>query len=243
MIHKGSKAFYDEEADKYDTLRWRTQAGRFVNECQMNIISEFIHDINKKRVLEIGAGTGRFTEVLLNQDNHVTALDISNHMLDVLSKKLHSHARKNNLILQVGDARNTGFEDNQFDAVVTINALSHIPEYEKVLSEVSRILKPGGIFVFNVPNAHSVYFPFGIYVNLRKKAVLRDVYTRWYNYKEIVDVLDTYALRVEALNGQLQIPTKSPDILVPVARWSCRLMKSGCMAKYAPILFIKARKA
>ncbi len=49
------------------------------------------------------------------------------------------------------DATNINFPDNKFDSIVCMSALEHIEDFEKVLSEINRILKPGGKLLLNVP--------------------------------------------------------------------------------------------
>lgn len=239
---QGSKDFYEKEAPSYDSRRWQTSVGQFVYSSQMEIFKSFANEVRNKKVLDIAAGTGRFTKVLLDKNNSVTALDISGPMLEQLRNLLKDHPNKDNLTVLLGDARNIEIKTASIDTVVMINALSHIPEHTKVFAEVSRILKPDGFFIFNVPNYLSLYLPFGLYVNLRKKSVTRDVYTRWYSFSEISRTLSSLNMEIEDLRGQLHIPTSSPPIIVTIIKRIDRQLRSGFRARLAPILFFKVRK-
>lgn len=64
-----------------------------------------------------------------------------------LKKKLSRPENRDirNIKLIEGDARNLPFDDNSFDLVYTITVLQEIPDKNKVLKEIKRVLKPGGI--------------------------------------------------------------------------------------------------
>lgn len=242
MSLKNSKDFYEKEAISYDERRWNTPAGKLIDSVQKEIFDDFTRDIEGIEVLEIGAGTGRFTTILLDKGNFVTAIDISSSMIEQLRNYLKDHSNKDNLKILIGDARKIELKTSSIDAVVSINALSHISEHKKVFAEVSRILKPRGVFIFNVPNYLSLYLPFGLYVNLREKSVTRDVYTRWYSFSEISRALSSVNMEIEDVRGQLHIPTSSPSIIVNVIKLIDRQLRRGFYTKFAPILFFKARK-
>lgn len=93
------------------------------------------------RVLDLCCGQGNVTEALAKSGHNVTGADFSAKML--------SHARKR---LPAGnfveaDAQDLPFEDESFDAVVCSFGLMHVPDQPKALSEVRRVLRPGGRFI------------------------------------------------------------------------------------------------
>lgn len=243
MDLKNSQGFYEEEARSYDNRRWNTSAGRLIDFVQKGILDDFTRDVKCLDVLEIGAGTGRFTSMLLDKGNTVTALDISSAMLEQLNDRLKDHPKKDNLKVLIGDARDMNIiRTSSLDGVISFNALSHIPEHKRVFAEVSRVLKPGGFFIFNIPNYLSLYLPFGLYVNLRKKSVTRDVYTRWYSLSDISRTLSSLNMDIQDIRGQLHVPTLTPDFIIPLIKVIDNQLRSGIRARFAPILFIKARK-
>lgn len=92
------------------------------------------------KVLDLCCGQGTLTSALVDQGHDVTGLDFSSEMLD----RAKSKAPGANLLL--GDAQDLPFEDECFDAVVCNFGMMHIPDQPKALSEVARVLKPGGIY-------------------------------------------------------------------------------------------------
>src|SRR4030042_2102369 len=101
------------------------------------------------QVLEIGCGSGAFTTVVaraVGRDGRVYALDIQGRMLEQLRNKLKREENRDiaNIELLHRSAYDLPFEDNTLDFVYLITVLQEIPDRDKALSEVRRVLKPGG---------------------------------------------------------------------------------------------------
>ena len=96
-------------------------------------------------VIDIGAGTGQFTVAAAPRCRHVTAIDISDVMLDRLRTKVAGIAN-----VSVEHAGFLTFDDSRpaVDAVYSRYALHHLPDFWKVvaLQRIHRVLRPGGIF-------------------------------------------------------------------------------------------------
>lgn len=242
MRPENTLKFYEEEASSYDKKRWLNPAGQYINNVQLEILKEFIINLSHCNSLEIAAGTGRFTKVLLEKGFSVTAIDISSSMLEQLKLKLKNYPNYKHLKTIVCDARNIDLSLSTYDVVICFNALSHISEQKKILTEVYKVLKVGGIFLFNFPNYLSVYLPFGLYVNLRKKSVTRNVYTKWSSFKKIKRDLEEKGFHIDEIKGQLHFPSGSPSLLLPTLKAIDKNLRKGFKAKLCPILFIKARK-
>ncbi|WP_226990695.1 class I SAM-dependent methyltransferase [Methanosarcina acetivorans] len=101
-------------------------------------------------VLEVGCGSGAFTTFVARTvgiKGEVYALDIQPGMLMQLKEKLSRPENRDirNIKLIKGDAHNLPFDDNSFDLVYAITVIQEIPDKNKVLKEIKRVLKPGGI--------------------------------------------------------------------------------------------------
>ncbi|MEC0372104.1 demethylmenaquinone methyltransferase [Paenibacillus chibensis] len=77
----------------------------------------------------------------------ITGLDFSSNMLKVGEKKIREKHRENQIQLIEGNAMELPFEDNQFDYVTIGFGLRNVPDLEKVLHEMRRVVKPGGMVV------------------------------------------------------------------------------------------------
>ncbi len=105
-------------------------------------------------ILEIGCGIGRMTRMLARIFGEVTALDISDEMLAKAKVNLRDWE---NVRLVLGDGHSlAGMESDRFDFAFSFIVFQHIPALtviESYCKEVFRVLKPGGLFKFQVQGA------------------------------------------------------------------------------------------
>lgn len=101
------------------------------------------------RILEVGAGTGKYSLHYANQGYRVNAIEYVEHNLDILKSKV---TEKMNIIAEQGDAIDLSrFEDNTFDIVLVLGPLYHLyndEEINKCIKEAKRVCKKGGVMMF-----------------------------------------------------------------------------------------------
>lgn len=128
-----------------------------INEPQ-RIVTEAFLPSGAGRVLDLGAGSGRGTIGLLLARPQVTVTAVDRYVGyfgidDNTPERLHRNARlagvDGRLTVQVADMRQLPFEPGTFDAGMSVAAIDHLdwPGIEQTLSEVARVLKPGGQFL------------------------------------------------------------------------------------------------
>lgn len=100
-----------------------------------------------KRVLEVGCGRGVGVVILLSLGaGHVTGFDLDPKMVALAHKRLANYGERAQVF--VGDAESVDLPTESFDAVVEYGILHHVPNWEKALIEIARVLKQGGTFYF-----------------------------------------------------------------------------------------------
>ena len=96
-------------------------------------------------VLEVGIGTG-LNLPLYPPSVRLTGLDISQEMLDKAVERVQNLAMPN-VTLKVMDATSMDFGENEFDRAIATYTISAVPDPIAVLSEMRRVVKPGGVIV------------------------------------------------------------------------------------------------
>lgn len=104
------------------------------------------------KVLDVGCGGGFLSNPLSELGHDVTGLDISKESLEV-AKRYDTSKRVKYI---AADARAIPLPDNSFDVIISMDFLEHVSEVQEVVSEISRILKPGGLFFFHTFNRNPV---------------------------------------------------------------------------------------
>ncbi len=101
------------------------------------------------RVLEIGCGGGLGVELILEHfgPSFVDAFEFDPELLERARRRLLPRY-ENNVKLYVASATAIPSPDNRFDAVFDFGVLHHIPDNERALKEIARVLKPSGRFFF-----------------------------------------------------------------------------------------------
>ena len=112
----------------------------FLNEVKLNI--EKLTDLGE--VLELGCGTGYFTEAIAKNSRHVFATDLSEELLETAKKRLSSNER---ITFQKENGMAITFTSNKFDTVFMANVIHVIENPQRVLQECYRVLKDNGLLV------------------------------------------------------------------------------------------------
>lgn len=103
---------------------------------------------NSMRVLEVGCGEGYGTSVLSQGPQDVTGIDIDQQTIDAANQTYGS----DNCRFRLFDGEIIPFSNNEFDVIVSFQVIEHVPDDKQFLSEIWRVLKPGGKFYVATPN-------------------------------------------------------------------------------------------
>jgi len=101
---------------------------------------------NLHNALELGCGIGSVSAFLAeNYQTSVIGIDFDPAQIEIAK---NTYPEKEGLQYQIEDASNLSFEDGYFDLVVSQNVFHHIPNWKEAVREVSRVIKPGGYFLW-----------------------------------------------------------------------------------------------
>lgn len=210
------KVYQRIDPAEYEEKRFSGPAGEIIDEIEKSSVLELLSGHSPLNILDAACGTGRLTIFLkekLNGKVRITGLDISPKMLNLAKEK--TKALKGINFIE-GDIYNLPFFDNKFDAVVGLRFSMHLPEIEIALKEVSRVVKKGGLVVFDTWNFDSL---------LRLKEDDRLPEERGvYKIKEIIKKAQEVNLKLEGKKGILllgeTVLRKCPAKLLPLLYFS-----------------------
>ena len=134
---RNSQNFWDKNAGRYDRFM-RKDAAAYEQ------LYELLRPVvRQKTVLELATGTGLIAKHIVRYADHIEATDASQKMIEQAKQGVKSAK----LYFSVQDMFHLPYADQSFDVVIVSNALHIVPEPEKALSEIRRVLKDDGVLV------------------------------------------------------------------------------------------------
>ena len=131
------KNFWDRNAGQYDRFMRKDRAAY---ETMYGLIRPVVKG---KTVLELATGTGLIAKNIVNAAAHIEASDTSAEMIREAKRRNHSAK----LYFSVQDMFCLPYADNSFEVVIVSNALHIVPQPEKALAEIHRVLRDDGVLI------------------------------------------------------------------------------------------------
>lgn len=149
---------FDNISEDYDGLNRVISFG--IDVSWRKKVVKLIGENNPKQILDIATGTGDLALMMseLNPER-IVGLDISEGMLQVGRQKVAKANLSNKIEMVVGDSENIPFPDNTFDAITVSFGVRNFENLDKGITEILRVLKPGGKFVV-LETSNPTKFPF-----------------------------------------------------------------------------------
>jgi demethylmenaquinone methyltransferase/2-methoxy-6-polyprenyl-1,4-benzoquinol methylase len=160
---------FDDIAFRYDFLNRFLSAG-----IDIRWRKKALKQLENKKpqlILDVATGTADVAIMAsrLLKPNKITGIDISDGMLEIGRKKIQKLDLQNTIELLNGDCETINFSDDSFDAVTVAFGVRNFENLEKGLSEIKRVLKPGGKLVvleFSKPKSTVVKVVYNLYMKV-----------------------------------------------------------------------------
>ena len=133
---KEQKNFWDKNAGRYDRFMRKDLA------AYEEMYAHIRPVVKAKTVLELATGTGLIAKHIVNAAAHIEATDASAEMITEAKR-----TRSAKLHFSVQDMFRLPYAEESFDVVIVSNALHIVPQPEKALSEIRRVLKDDGVMI------------------------------------------------------------------------------------------------
>ncbi|MFA6547614.1 MAG: class I SAM-dependent methyltransferase [Candidatus Magasanikbacteria bacterium] len=173
-----SMAGYDLAAPDYDKKE------KYLNSFEQNKLLPLFGNVKGKKILDVGAGTGRLALALSKAGAQITALDVSFEMLKVLSGK------NKKIETLVGEAENLPFEDGVFDFVTATFLVVHLKNPLSFFDEAYRVLKNDGKLI--VTNINQKEAP-----EVKTKQGKIKIESFYHRPEKIIEDLESLAFKIE----------------------------------------------
>ena len=192
-------------------------------------------DLQGKRVLELGTGTGGTATILAKRGAYVTGIDLLPFRLVEARQRTLQHSVTNATDFLLMDATELAFPDNTFDIIISKSVLV-FTDHAEVSRECHRVLKPGGkaIFIENMRHHPVVWLYRKLFLKYSRELryfSLADIRAIGENFTEM-EHREFHLMSLGALFWKRCIP-------IPVLyRWTLKLLKSvdNLIIRYIPML-------
>ncbi len=150
--------------DADEIWNWTTPAGKIRWQRRSGLLMGSL--ISGMKVLELGCGTGLLTREIVTKKVLLTSIDISPDLMEIAKKNIID----SNVEFIIENACQMSFNDQTFNAVIGSSVLHHL-DIDSALSEIFRVLKPGGHIVFTEPNMMNPQIAFQKNIKFLKKTI------------------------------------------------------------------------
>jgi ubiquinone/menaquinone biosynthesis C-methylase UbiE len=149
-VEKGNNVFLNHSvAAEYDNY-YLSDSGKKIDKIEKKMISTHLKGVETGDLLELGCGTGHWTDFFSRKGFKVWAIDESEAMINIANAK-----KIRNASFLKADAANLPFADHSFPVITTITMLEFVKDIGLILDEIDRVLEPGGLLVVGCLNKNS----------------------------------------------------------------------------------------
>jgi ubiquinone/menaquinone biosynthesis C-methylase UbiE len=205
-----------------------THMGKYLTQVESRFIMNSIDFSKVNTIMDVGAESGRFSQLSKAASTETISLDINSYGLKRLKLKT-----KNIDAIQA-DARKTPIEDQTFDAIFMIEVLDYIPELDEALAECHRTLKPDASLILSFGNKSSL------------KAKLREIGGKSYqhSYGKVTKALVEAGFSIKKKTGYnwLLFGRMSENRMIPILAKMERLFGLRRIPSLSPWVVIHAKK-
>ncbi|PKN08518.1 MAG: 3-demethylubiquinone-9 3-O-methyltransferase [Deltaproteobacteria bacterium HGW-Deltaproteobacteria-8] len=142
-------AWWDDDVGEFSTLRFWVNPVRF-GYFKRVIDQEKVLERGKRKLLDVGCGGGLLAEEFARAGFEVAGIDPAPETIDTA----RAHASTSGLPIEyeLGSGEHLPYPDGSFDHVACCDVLEHVDDVDRVVGEISRVLRPGGLFLYDTVN-------------------------------------------------------------------------------------------
>lgn len=150
ILKRNDLSFYDYSAKNWWQKDSKIYALYHLNSLRFKYFDLHIANWQDLKILDVGCGGGFTCEFLAARNAQVFGIDQSSECIQVAKK--HAASSKLNINYQQSFSESLPYPNNFFDTVVCVDVLEHVTDLKQTITEIYRVLKPGGLFCFDTVN-------------------------------------------------------------------------------------------
>ena len=185
---KDKMYFFETFASDFDSKMNMYDTNKRIHVIFNALLTE---NIEGKKLLDAGCGTGWFSAKAVERGADVTSMDLGEQLLDQVKKKCRSTTI-------CGSILEMPFPNNTFDIVISSEVIEHVPDPIKAIHEMHRVLKPGGSLVLTTPN--KLWF-FAIWIANTFKLRPYEGLENWLSQRRLKSTLKSCGFDIIQFNG------------------------------------------
>lgn len=218
--------FFDDTKDKKKIFE-ETEKERYTKQAKILSYANF-ERYKDKRVLEVGCGIGEDAIQFARHGAIYTGVDLTERAVEITKERFAIFGEAGEIIKL--NAEELPFPDNYFDYVYSFGVIHHSPHPENIVSEIYRVLKPGGSIIIMLYNRTSFYYL--IEVNIirklffyfcNKRNFCRNLFALF--NKKLQNRFESFRAKMEKMKRINRTPTaeewvsmNTDDVFCPLAR-------------------------
>jgi 2-polyprenyl-6-hydroxyphenyl methylase / 3-demethylubiquinone-9 3-methyltransferase len=153
LYRRLGKEWWNEDVGEFSTIRF------FVNPVRFGYFERVLRqwcglEQSMQKLLDVGCGGGLLAEEFARSGLLVTGIDPAAESIE--TARAHALESGLNIEYRVGSGERLFFDDASFDHVACCDVLEHVDDLDGVLGEIARVLKPGGLFLYDTINRTAI---------------------------------------------------------------------------------------
>ncbi len=181
--------FYDTIASEFDSVSNRYDTTRRLDVVYDELLGHL--DLRGRTLLDVGCGSGWFSQRAAARGARVTSLDIGLRLLAETMRKCQTRP-------VAADACRLPFADGSFDVVVSSECIEHTLDPLQALRDICRVVRPGGTIVVTAPNQR---WHFAVVIANLLKLRPYAGYEHWVSWRQVRRTVDAAGLTIECMRG------------------------------------------
>ena len=154
---KGVVEYFGEQSEFWSRLYDENDVYAVIHQQRLEIALQFFDEIGlskNAKILEIGCGAGFMTVNMAKRGFTVESIDTSEEMVRLTASNTKENGVNASVNVSQGDIYNLAHADESIDFIVMLGVIPWLPDVDKALAEVQRVLKKGGHIILNSDNRY-----------------------------------------------------------------------------------------